>query len=48
MLQDRLGLVVVEGVLETVAEEDDKGQAFALLVRTGRGFGSLANKTVGL
>ena len=38
---DRLGLAVVQGVLETVAEEDNEGQAFSLLVRTGRGLGGV-------
>lgn len=37
--QDGLGLAVVEGVLEAVAEEDDEGQALPLLVRTGRRLG---------
>lgn len=35
--QDGLGLAVVEGVLEPVADEDDEGEAVAELVRTGRG-----------
>lgn len=39
--QDALGLAVVQGILETVAEEDDEGQALALLVRTGGGLGSV-------
>lgn len=39
--QDALGLTVVEGVLETVAQEDDEGQAFSLLVGTGRRLGSV-------
>lgn len=34
--QDGLGLAVVEGILETVADEDDQGHAVAVLVRTGR------------
>lgn len=39
--EDRLGLAVVEGVLETVADEDDQGHAVAELVRTGRGLGGV-------
>lgn len=38
---DGLGLAVVQGVLETVAQEDDEGQAFSLLVGTGRGLGGI-------
>jgi hypothetical protein len=33
---DSLGLTAVQGILETVAEEDDERQAIAELVRTGR------------
>lgn len=39
--QDGLGLAVVQGVLEAVADEDDQGQAVASLVGTGRGLGSV-------
>lgn len=39
--QDGLGLAVVQGVLETVAHEDDQGQTVASLVGTGRGLGSV-------
>lgn len=39
--EDRLGLAVVKGVLETVADEDDQGHAVAELVRTGRGLGGV-------
>lgn len=39
--EDGLGLAVVEGILEAVADEDDQGQAVAELVRTGRGLGSV-------
>lgn len=34
--EDGLGLAVVQGILQTVADEDDEGHALALLVRTGR------------
>lgn len=37
-----LGLAVVEGVLQAVADEDDQGEAVASLVGTGRGLGSVA------
>lgn len=36
LLEDHLDLVVRQGVLEAVTEEDDKGQALAKLVRAGR------------
>jgi len=36
LLEDHLDLVVREGVLEAVTEEDDKGQALPKLVRAGR------------
>lgn len=39
--EDRLGLAVVQGVLEAVADEDDQGHAVAVLVRTGRGLGGV-------
>ena len=39
--EDGLGLAVVEGILEAVADEDDQGHAVAELVRTGRGLGSV-------
>lgn len=39
--ENRLGLAVVQGILETVADEDDQGQAVAELVRTGRGLGGI-------
>lgn len=39
--EDGLGLAVVQGVLETVAHEDDEGQAVASLVGTSRGLGSV-------
>lgn len=39
--QDGLGLAVVQGVLEAVADEDNKGQAVASLVGTGGGLGSV-------
>lgn len=39
--EDGLGLAVVEGILETVADEDDQGHAVAELVRTGRGLGGI-------
>jgi len=35
LLHDGLGLAVVEGILEAVADEDDQGHAVAELVRTG-------------
>jgi hypothetical protein len=38
---DRLGLTVVERVLQTVAQEDDEGKAFSLLVGTGGRLGSV-------
>lgn len=39
---DGLGLAVVEGVLEAVADEDDQGKAVASLVGTGGRLGSIA------
>lgn len=39
--EDGLGLAVVQGILETIADEDDQGQAVAELVRTGRGLGGV-------
>lgn len=39
--EDGLGLAVVQGVLEAVTQEDDEGQAFSLLVGTGRRLGSV-------
>jgi hypothetical protein len=39
--EDGPGLAVVEGILETVADEDDEGHALAELVRTGRRAGSI-------
>jgi hypothetical protein len=39
--EDGLGLAVVEGILETVADEDDQGHAVAELVRTGGGLGGV-------
>ena len=45
--QDRLGLTVVQGVLETVADEDDERHAVAQLVRTsGRSRGIVAAEFV--
>lgn len=41
LLQDGLGLAVVQGILEAVADEDDEGHAVAQLVRTGRGLGGV-------
>lgn len=41
LLQDGLGLAVVQGVLETVAQEDDERQALAGLVGTGRRLGGV-------
>lgn len=38
---DGLGLAVVEGILETVADEDDQGHAVTELVRTGRRLGGI-------
>lgn len=38
---DGLGLAVVEGVLEAVAQEDDQREAFSLLVGSGRGLGGV-------
>ena len=38
---DGLGLAVVEGVLEPVAQEDDQREAFSLLVGSGRGLGGV-------
>lgn len=38
---DGLGLTAVQGVLETVADEDDQGEAVPELVRTGGGLGSI-------
>lgn len=38
---DGLGLAVVEGILESVSDEDDQGHAVAELVRTGRGLGGV-------
>jgi hypothetical protein len=40
---DSLGLTAVQGVLETVADEDDQGQAVTELVRTGGGLGSIGS-----
>lgn len=50
--QDRLGLAVVQRVLQTVADEDDERHAVALLVRTRRrlrgvGTRELVEKPVG-
>lgn len=39
--EDGLGLAVVEGILQTVANEDDEGHAVAQLVRTGRRLGGV-------
>lgn len=39
--QDGLGLAVVQGILEAVADEDNQGQAVAELVRTGRRLGGI-------
>lgn len=39
--QDGLGLAVVQGILEAVADEDDEGQTVASLVGTSRGLGSV-------
>ena len=39
--EDGLGLAVVEGVLEAVADEDNQRQAVAELVRTGRRLGGI-------
>ena len=39
--EDRLGLAVVEGILQAVSDEDDQGETVAELVRTGRGLGSV-------
>ena len=41
LLEDGLGLAVVERILEAVADEDDQGHAVAELVRTSRGAGSI-------
>lgn len=41
--EDGLGLAVVEGILETVADEHDQGHAVAELVRTGRGLRSVGS-----
>lgn len=41
--EDGLGLAVVQGVLEAVAEEDDQWQAVAGLVGTGRGLRSVGS-----
>lgn len=41
LLQDGLGLAVVQGILEAVADEDNQGHAVAQLVRTGRGLGGV-------
>lgn len=41
--EDGLGLAVVEGILEAVADEHDQGHAVAELVRTGRGLGSVGS-----
>lgn len=38
---DGSGLAVVEGILESVSDEDDQGHAVSELVRTGRGLGSV-------
>lgn len=40
---DGLGLAAVEGVLESVADEDDQGHAVAEFVRTGRWAGSVGS-----
>lgn len=40
---DGLGLTAVQGVLETVADEDDQGKAVPELVRTGGGLGSIGS-----
>lgn len=39
--QDGLGLAVVKRVLEAVAQEDDEGKTFSLLVGTGRRLGGV-------
>ena len=39
--EDGLGLAVVQGVLETVADEDDERKGIAGLVGTGRGLGGV-------
>ena len=41
--QDGLDLTTVQGVLETVADEDDQGKAVAQLVGTGGGLGSVGS-----
>lgn len=42
--EDGAGLAVVEGILEAVADEDDEGQALALLVRTRGGLGGVGTR----
>lgn len=39
--ENGLGLAVVEGILQAVADEDDEGHAVTLLVRTGGGLGGI-------
>jgi hypothetical protein len=39
--KDVLNFLTVQGILETVAQEDDKGKALAGLVGTSRGLGSI-------
>jgi hypothetical protein len=41
--QDGLDLTTVQGVLETVADEDDQGKAVAQLVGTGGGLGRIGS-----
>lgn len=41
--QDGLDLTTVQGVLETVADEDDQGKTVAQLVGTGGGLGSVGS-----
>lgn len=42
--EDGPRLAVVQGILETVADEDDEGKALSLLVRTGRGLGGVGSR----
>lgn len=39
--KDRLDFASIEGVLQTISEEDDEGQRIAELVRTGRSLGGV-------
>ncbi len=42
--EDGPRLAVVQRILETVADEDDEGEALSLLVRTGRGLRGVSSR----